>query len=359
MKRFYWIILCLVLCIQTVQGALPEETADALPPEVEALLREVDTDSHGIPDLGEGLGRLWQQGCETAISLMRAEVSGLVLLLGVVLLCALAEDCLLAVGETEETNITVLAGGAAVVLISVGDLHSLLGLGWETVEELNVLSKALLPTLTAAVAAGGGVVSAGVHHVAAVFFSDILMTLVRDTLLPMVYLYAAAAAADLLVPGKRLQVVAKFIKKGTIWLLTGLLTLYTGYLTLSGVAAGSADSLTGQAVRTAIGVVPVVGKIISDAAGAVLSGAGVLKNALGISGMLAVLAVCLTPFLRLAVQYLLYKLAAFFAGTVGSPKLMELIDALGGAFGLVLGMTGACALVLMISMMSCVMVVTA
>ena len=108
-----------------------------------------------------------------------------------------------------------------------------------------------------------------------------------------------------------------------------------------------------------MGVVPVVGSIISNAAGAVLQGAGVLKNTLGVTGMLAVLALCLMPFLRLAVQYLLYKLAAFFAGTVGSPKLMELIDALSGAFGLVLGMTGACALLVMISLMNCVMVVTA
>ena len=87
--------------------------------------------------------------------------------------------------------------------------------------------------------------------------------------------------------------------------------------------------------------------------------AGLLKNAVGIFGMLAVLAICLTPFLNMAVQYLLYKLTAFLAGIVTQGALAELINALGTAFGLMLGMTGSCALLLLISITSAVSAVTA
>ena len=85
-----------------------------------------------------------------------------------------------------------------------------------------------------------------------------------------------------------------------------------------------------------------------------LAGAGVLKGAIGIFGMLAVLSICLTPFLQMVVQYLLYKLAAFLAGTITEGPLAGLIDALGTAFGLMLGMTGSCALLLLISITSSV-----
>ena len=57
-------------------------------------------------------------------------------------------------------------------------------------------------------------------------------------------------------------------------------------------------------------------------------------------------------------QYLLYKLSAFLAAVVGAPELQALIDGLGGAFGLVLGMTGSCALVLLVSVLSSVAAVT-
>ena len=74
--------------------------------------------------------------------------------------------------------------------------------------------------------------------------------------------------------------------------------------------------------------------------------------------LLAVLAVCLLPLVRLGVQYLVYKAAAFLAGILGAEQLTGLIDALGGAFGLIFGMTGACGLLLLISISSALGVVT-
>ena len=74
--------------------------------------------------------------------------------------------------------------------------------------------------------------------------------------------------------------------------------------------------------------------------------------------MLAVLAACAWPFLHLGVQYLLYKLAGFLAGLIGPAELCRLVDGLGSAFGLVLGMTGASALALLIAILSSMAAVT-
>lgn len=217
---------------------------------------------------------------------------------------------------------------------------------------------ALLPTLAAAVAAGGGAVTAGTGQVIAVCFADALITLIRGLLLPMTYFLAAAATADAMLPRHGLGTVAKAASRVVTWLLTGSLVLFTGYLTLSGAVSTSADALMVQATRSAVGAMPVVGRILSDAAGSVLASAGVVKNAIGVFGLLGVLAACLGPFIRLGVQYLLYKLTAFLAGMTAAPELAKLIDALGGVFGLMLGMTGSCALLLLISISSAILVVT-
>ena len=168
----------------------------------------------------------------------------------------------------------------------------------------------------------------------------------------------AAAAADAMLPQRRLAGISRAIRKGTVWLLTGALALFTLYLTVSGAAAGSADTVTARLARSAVGVLPVVGSILADAADSVLAGAGAVKNTVGAAGLLAVLAVCLLPLMRLGVQYLVYKAAAFLAGILGAEQLTGLIDALGGAFGLIFGMTGACGLLLLISISSALGVVT-
>ena len=134
----------------------------------------------------------------------------------------------------------------------------------------------------------------------------------------------------------------------------------TTYLTVGGAVVGATDVRAVKLAKTAIsGAVPVVGSILSEAAESVLAGAGILRAAAGVLGMLAVLALCLTPFLRLGVQYLLYQGAAMVAATVGQKQLIRLIAMLGDAFGLVLAMTGASALLLLVSIVSSLTAVTA
>ena len=250
--------------------------------------------------------------------------------------------------------------GFLVILFAVGRImNNLLGLGEETIAVLNVFSKALLPTLSAATAAGGGAVSASVRQVATVFFSDVLMSLINSLLLPLVWVFVALSAADAILPAGRLGGIAGGVQKAITWLLSGSLILFTGYLSLSGAFASSADSLTLRMTRSAIGgAIPVVGGIISDAADTVLAGAGVMRQSIGVVGTLTILATCILPFLKLGVQYLLLKLSAFFAATVAPTPLVKLVDSLSTAFGLVLGMTGAAALLLLISVASSVMAVS-
>lgn len=350
------IILTIILCMKPAY-AMSEQLADALPSDVQDLLEDSFTGKDGQL-LEKGVSTLWNKGKQLLRELLQQQTSGAVLLLCAVLVCALADDCCKAADSNMPLPLVSVVGAIAITMIAAGDIRTLMGVGMDAIDTLDTFSKALLPTLMAAVAASGGAVTAGVRHVAAVFFTDIFISLIRGLLLPMVYIYIASAAANALVPGRKIGSIAAAIRKGTTWILSGTLVLYTGYLSLSGTVASSADALTVQLTRSAMGAVPIVGGIISGAADTVLHGAAILKNTVGVSGTLAVLALCLTPFLKLTVQYFLYKAAAFLAGTLGSPSLVDLIHDLGSAFGLILGMTGACAVLLLISTVSAVLVVT-
>lgn len=352
MRKSMLILLLAWWLVAPAWGAeLPREVRDALP----AAAEEVTEGLEDPASLSEGLSRLWDRALGYVEEAVRQSIGGGVVLLAAAVLCALTEECMDAAGG--KVHFVPMAGALAITLAAAGSVKTMMGLGQETVEELNTFSKALLPTLSAAVAASGGIVSASVRQVATIFFVDLLLSLIRGLLLPLVYFYVAAAA-DAMLPQRRLAGISRAIRKGTVWLLTGALALFTLYLTVSGAAAGSADTVTARLARSAVGVLPVVGSILADAADSVLAGAGAVKNTVGAAGLLAVLAVCLLPLVRLGVQYLVYKAAAFLAGILGAEQLTGLIDALGGAFGLIFGMTGACGLLLLISISSALGVVT-
>ena len=348
-----------LLCVTAAWGAeIPQSVTDAVPPEAAGLLQDVgNTADHET--LWAGLSDLWHSACAYVRTALESRVSGAAVLLGIVLLCSMAESFFASAEGAAVPRFVPVAGTLAVTMVAAGDFRQMMGLGVETMEQLDVFAKALLPTLAAAVAAGGGYVTAGTKQVATVFFTNLLISVIRKVLLPLLYGCIAAAAADALVPGHSLQKIGEGLRKCITWVLTALMLAFTGFLTVAGAAASASDALTVQLTRSAIATaVLVVGSIISDATGTVLAGAGMLKSAVGVFGLLAVLAICLTPFITMAVQYLLYKLAAFLAGTVTEEPMSDLIDALGSAFGLMLGMTGSCALALLISVISSVSVVS-
>jgi stage III sporulation protein AE len=74
-----------------------------------------------------------------------------------------------------------------------------------------------------------------------------------------------------------------------------------------------------------------------------------MKNAAGIYGILAILAVFLEPFLRIGAHYLILKLTAALCGVFGSKQMTKLIGDFSSAMGLLLAMTGATCLLLLIS----------
>ena len=353
---FAFLAVLLLLCGMGMASASGENVLRA---QSEALDLEGLEDAAGdyLPDvdleagvgLDQGLQAILDTGSSQLFGVVRKAVRSAVLLLTVVLLCGLAEGLYAGTGTGLTADVVTVVGALAITAIAVADANTLIGLGTEALDHMAVFSKVLLPTVTAAAAAAGSPSGAVARQLATMLFSDVLITLITRLLLPLVYAYIAAVGNEGL---KRISGALKWVVTAV---LTTVLLVFVGYLTVSGVIAGSADAVTVKAAKfTMSSLVPVVGGILSDAAETVLAGAGILKNAVGVFGMLAVLAMCVAPFLQLGIHYLAYKAAAALSATVSGGRVAGLIDQIGGAFGLVLGMTGSCALLLLISLVSAI-----
>ena len=88
------------------------------------------------------------------------------------------------------------------------------------------------------------------------------------------------------------------LRKLTTWLLSTVMLVFVGLLTIQGVTGKAADDLVSRTLRfTASSFIPVIGSSVSDAFLAVKSGAGVIKAAVGGFGMIAVFLIALRPFM--------------------------------------------------------------
>lgn len=248
-------------------------------------------------------------------------------------------------------SMTELAGTVAIACLLLGNANTLIADAADTVRELSEYGKLLLPVMTAAMAAQGGVSSSAAIYGATAFFDTVLCAVIAKFIVPLIYIYIALSVASSAIEENLLVKLKGLSKWSASWGLKAVLYIFTGYITITGVVSGTADQTALKATKLTISsMIPVVGGIMSDASEAVLVSAGLLKNAAGIYGLLAVAAIAVGPVLHIGAQYLLLKLTAAVCGVFTGKKITGLIDDFSGAMGLLLGMTGAMCLILMISL---------
>ena len=348
MRKIWISLILLAACVVPCHGAEQMEV-----PGLDELWEQ--TESYGVEEgagLEQGMGNLLTDAAEQLGQMGKSSLAAGLKLLAVVLLCSLAEG---AAGQEKREGLQAveLAGALAITALTMTDMAAMIGLGRETIGKMEVFSQSILPVMAVLTAATGSVTGAAVRQGATVLFSQLLIMVLDKLIIPLVYGYVAVSCAYAAVDNPGLGKLAGVLKGIATFLLTALLVMFVGYLTATGAVAGSVDASAIKAAKLAISrAIPVVGGVLADASETVLAGAGALRGTVGVAGMLVVLAICLSPFLQLALQYLVYKGAAVLCATVAQPRLSRLIDAIGGAFGIVLGMTGASALVLLVSIVS-------
>ena len=246
-----------------------------------------------------------------------------------------------------------LVGVLATAIVAIGSSSAFLGLGSNTLWELEHFSKTLLPTMAAAGAASGALTSAAVKSAGTILFLDLLLTVSARVIMPLIYAYIAASIGGAAIGGDGLKSAANLFKWVAGVLITTIMIAFVGYITVTGIVSGSADVVTTRVAKTTIStVLPVVGGIVADAAETVLAGAAMVRNTIGVIGLLVVLAVCLVPILQLGAHYLMFKAAAGLSGAVTDQRIGGLIGNLGTAFGMIMGLTGAGAMMLFFSIIS-------
>ena len=329
-----------------------DKLEDALPGGAEDALGNLKvTDSL---DFQSGIQGILETASDNLGDIFTGALKSAVVILLIAILCSIVSTAF-----DGAAKYAILAGILGISVVSVSNISTFIGLGGKTLDDMNTFSKMLLPTLTAAATASGAVTSAAAKYAATALFLDVLMTVSKNVVMPLIYAYTATSIAEAALGGEGLAGASSLLKWLTRTIMSVAMLLFVAYLSLTGVISAATDAVTTKALKTTIQtVLPVVGSIIADASETVLAGASILRNAVGIFGLLAVVATCLLPFLRLGAHYLLYKAAAGLSGAIADSRITKLVNAVSTAFGMMLGLVGASALMLFISIISVIRVVT-
>lgn len=290
----------------------------------------------------EDFGKIFMGGLQSVLS-----ITAISIICGSITLLSPSKE-----NKTVKT-VASFIGAVAVLAVCSDNISGIIGMSENFINEIDVFSKTLLPTVAATEAACGMMNSAIARANIALLFSDILITVIKNIFFPITYIIIFASITGSASENNSLSIISDFMTSTVGFILKVFLGVYISYISVAGIVTSGTDYSGLKTVKLAIGgVVPVVGPLVAESAETVLSGVMMMKNLVGVFGILVILSSFATPFITLLLNYFLFKFASVCASPVISKNITGLTAQLSKIFGLILGMCGSVATVIFIAIIS-------
>lgn len=233
------------------------------------------------------------------------------------------------------SNLVFFVAYAAIVLIVVGNVGELVQMVGRTLTSLQTQVDLVFPIILTMMVAGGASTSANLYQPAVAVLSTVLMHIFTNIVLPLFLVSLAFTVVAHLAPGTRLDKFVAFFNALFKWVVGICFTVFLSFLAIQGITAGSFDSVSIRATKmTMSGYVPIVGGYMSQGFDLIMASAVLIKNAVGLSGILLLLGIVLAPVVKIIVFSLALKLAAAITQPIGDTRISDFLTTMNKSFGM-------------------------
>lgn len=236
-----------------------------------------------------------------------------------------------------------------IVTLIMSNFTEIIKLIKETANNLVGFINLLMPLLLTLMVYTGNITTSSVLEPIVLFISNFIGNIIVDALIPIVLIIVVFSIISKISDRVQVEKISKFLKSGVVWFLGIVLTIFVGVVSLEGTLSSSVDGVTAKTAKAVVSsVIPVVGKVLGDVVDSVLGCGVVLKNAVGVVGVIVIIGICILPVLKIATLSIMYSLASAVVQPVADDKIVKLLDEMSGVFKLLLAILCSLSVILII-----------
>lgn len=225
----------------------------------------------------------------------------------------------------------------AIVTIIMTNFSDIVNLVKETTTNLIGFMNTLIPVLISLMLYTGSITTSSILEPIILFMINFIGNLIQDLFIPILLIITTISIVSKISDKVQVEKIAKFLKSSTIWFLGIILTIFVGVVSLEGTLSSSIDGITAKTAKSIVSSgVPVVGKILGDVVDSVLGCGVILKNAVGLVGVIVIIGICILPILKLSVLTISYQLVASVGGVIADEKIVKLLEQIADIFKILL-----------------------
>lgn len=237
-------------------------------------------------------------------------------------------------GKTGETSFYITYMLLLAVLIkSFGSMGVELK---ELLENFILFLKALMPSYFLAVTASSGSATAMIFYEAVLFLIYVIQVVFLKGMIPAIYVLALVELVNYLQSEDFLSKMAELLQTLIEWTLKSCMAVVLGMQLIQNMIGPAMDSLKRDIIGKTAASIPGIGNAINGVTEVALGTAVIIRNGIGVVGIIILVCIGIRPVIRLALLAFLYKLLAAVTQPVSDKRMTGALSTIGNGYVLFL-----------------------
>ncbi len=267
----------------------------------------------------------------------KENISLLFKIIGIVFLCSMLKNLQTSYGGTV-SEVAFYVCYMLIVVLIVTSFTNIANICIQSINKLNNFMSLIIPVLITLLATMGNITTVATMQPVLLAMISIISSLVSNLVIPVILIGTILNLISNISSKVNVEKISKFFKKSVMYILEFVMIIFVGILSLEGTLSANVDGITAKTAKTVINnVVPVVGKLVGDAADSVIGAVGITKNAVGVIGILIILVITISPILKAFVLMMLFNLSSAICDSIADSRISKCMTATADSIKLIFG----------------------
>ncbi len=200
-------------------------------------------------------------------------------------------------------------------------------MGRSVIDNMVMFMQVMLPVLITLLLSTGNIVSSSIFQPTVLLIVQTIGGVVKYFSIPMILFSMVIAIANNVSGKFQIKNMGEILKLVNKWVLGTLLTIFIGILSIQGFTTSVADGISAKTAKYAVGnMIPVFGGLLADAVDTVIGCSLILKNAVGIAGLITIVIIVVVPMIKIIALIFVYRLTAALAEPISDKRIVGCIS---------------------------------
>lgn len=233
---------------------------------------------------------------------------------------------LLASKRTYVSNIGFLMIYSILMVLLMQSFFLVRDIAMEGMDGILRLLHALIPTYAMAMIFTGNAVTGAFAYELAFFLVYLIEFLMKHFLVPLIHVFVLVLFLNHLFDEEKLSKLAELLEKVITFIVKTAFGAVIGLSVVQSLLAPIKDRLTNHAMLSGVSSIPGIGGALGSAGEIIFSCGMLIKNSVGIVGLIILCLVSMLPILKIVCFWVMYHLLSIILQPIADKRVVECIS---------------------------------